>query len=268
MTGTNNAVTNALDVLDLLGRAEQGLRLKDIATQLELPESTTHRLLASLMSRGYVEQRAEHGTYLLGWKVVVLANALGRDARLVQMMRPYLERLVHELGHTINLAVISNEQVMYLDCQTPKRSLALYVAPGLTLPVHATSLGKTMLAYQSAPERDRLLARLTLAPLTPNTITSRDALIDALDSIRRNGFALDRGELRPDVSCVAAPLLDSEGIALAAISVTAPNSNLPANWDTTFPPVMVALAREASSELFGATFPNRAPEKEVGLAGT
>ena len=97
MAGTNNAVTKALEMLDLLGGADQGLRLKAIAQQLGLPESTAHRLLASLVESGFVEQRDEHGEYSLGWKIVVLANAMGRDSRLVQMVRPYLEELVHRL---------------------------------------------------------------------------------------------------------------------------------------------------------------------------
>lgn len=253
MAPTTNAVTNALDLLDLLGRAEEGLRLKDIATRLELPESTTHRLLASLLSRGYVEQQADYGVYRLGWKIVVLANALGRDTRLVQMIRPYLERLAQELGQTVNLAVLSNDQVMYLDCQTPRHSLALYVAPGLTLPAHATSLGKTMLAFHPPEEQQTLIDRLTLEPITPQTLTSKEELLTALTEIRQRGFAYDRGELRQDVSCVAAPILDREGRVLAAISVTAPSSSLPADWEESFPAAVTAVAREASAKLFGAS---------------
>lgn len=257
MTGVNQSVTNALDVLDLLGGAQQGLRLKDIAARLDLPESTTHRLLASLSARGFVEQRADSGIYVLGWKFVVLANALGTDARLAQMIHPYLDRLVHELGQTANLAVISNGMVMYLDSQSPRQALAVHAAPGLTLPIHSTSLGKVMLAFMPAGERESLLDRLTLNAVTPQTITSRAVLTDALDSIRTDGFALDRGEMRPDVSCVAAPLRDASGRARAAISVSAPTANLPADWAEHFPAVISAIANEASEMLFGATATSR-----------
>ena len=252
MAGTNNAVTKALEMLDLLGGADQGLRLKAIAQQLGLPESTAHRLLASLVESGFVEQRDEHGEYSLGWKIVVLANAMGRDSRLVQMVRPYLEELVRQLGHTANLAVLSNLEAMYLDCQTPRRSMALYVASGLTLPVYATSLGKSMLTFQDEDVRDTLIDRLTFTPLTPNTVRSRSELMAALEEIRRHGYAIDRGELRPDVCCVAAPLLDSRQRAIAAISVTAPEADLPSDWDTTYPLIVAATARAASEQLFGA----------------
>lgn len=256
MAGTNNAVTRALEILELLGGADQGLRLKAIAQQLDIPESTAHRLLASLVESGFAEQRDDYGEYSLGWKIVVLANAMGRDARLVQMVRPYLEELVRQLGFTANLAVLSNLEVMYLDCQTPRRSMALYVASGLTLPAHATSLGKSLLAFQDADTRDALLDRLTLTPLTPSTVKTQQELVAALDEIRQQGYALDRGELRPDVSCVAAPLLDSRGHAIAAISITAPESDLPTDWDSIFPEIVAATARAASAQLFGAPVPD------------
>jgi IclR family acetate operon transcriptional repressor len=255
----------ALDVLDLLGQAEQGVRLKDIAIQLDLPESTAHRLLASLADRGYVQQHAEHGTYTLGWKLAVLARSLGSDARLVQNMRPYLDQLVRQLGQTINLAVLSNDRVMYLDCQTPSLSLALYVAPGMTLPVHATSLGKNLLANLPETEREGLLDRIVLAPLTPHTVTDKDRFRALLDQVREQGYALDLGELKPNVCCVAAPFLDDSGRARAAISMTAPRAELPDDWEETFPAVITGVAREASRLLFNASLPVEETRTAAGV---
>lgn len=252
MAGTNLSVTKALDVLDLLGRSGHGLRLKDIAAELGLPESTTHRLLASLAARGYVQQREDNGSYMLGWKIVVLADSLGSDARLIQTMRPLLDRLVRQLGQTVNLAVRSGNQVMYLDCQTPSGHLALFVPAGLTLPVHATSLGKALLAHIPDDELEAILAGLTLEPLTPHTITSKERLIEALADVRRRGYAVDHGEVRADVNCLAAPVLDGNGRAVAAISMTARGVDLPVDWEQTFPPLVMAVAREASETFFGA----------------
>jgi DNA-binding IclR family transcriptional regulator len=250
MAGTNLTVTKALDVLDLLGQAREAMRLKDIALRLDLPESTTHRLLASLAERGYVQRRADHGTYLLGWKIVIHARSLASDARLLQNMQPFLIQLTRQLGQTSNLAVLSNDQVMYLDCQTPSDSLAVYMAPGLTLPAHATSLGKSIMAYLPENELNDLLQRLDMKPLTPATITDRDILRASLQHVREQGYAIDHGELKPDVSCIAAPLLDDSGQARAAISMTAPSAQLPAEWEVTFPAVLTGVAKEASRKLF------------------
>jgi IclR family acetate operon transcriptional repressor len=82
MSGKTSTLLNALDILELLGRAPQLLQLKDIALQLDLPESTTHRLLASMVEKGYVRQRGRNGAYGLGWKVVTLARSFGSGARI------------------------------------------------------------------------------------------------------------------------------------------------------------------------------------------
>jgi IclR family acetate operon transcriptional repressor len=251
VAGSNSAVTNALDILDLLGQSVHGLRLKDIAARLDLPESTAHRLLAGLVSRGYVQQHDDQ-SYELGWKIVVLADALGSDARLVQAMRPSLQKLVRELGQTINLAVLSNDQVMYLACQTPVSSLSLYVTPGLTLPVHATSLGKVLLAFSPPDETETVLSRLDYKPLTAQTIADAAGLRAALERVREQGYALDLGELRPDVSCIAVPVRDASGRVRAAISMTAPAAELPADWQTSFPNRLMSAAAEASARFFGS----------------
>src|SRR5579864_9232146 len=122
LSGVNNAVLKALDILDLLGRAPERLRLMDIALQLDLPESTTHRLLASMAEKGYVQQREHNGPYSLGWKIVTLARSLGTELRLVQDVRPYLEQLLHEVRQTVNLGVLNELQVAYLDCLTPNNA--------------------------------------------------------------------------------------------------------------------------------------------------
>lgn len=255
MAGINVSVAKALDMLDLLGQAEAGLRLKDIAERLDLPESTAHRLLASLAARDFVRQQEDHGTYTLGWQIAVLARALGSEARLAQEMRPYLEELTRRLGQTINLGVLGNDAVVYLDCQIPSQSMALYTAPGATIPVHASAMGKVLLAWMPAEEREALLARLPLAPITPHTLASRDALRDVLAGIRDRGFAFDLGEFKPDVSCLAAPVLNDRGRAVAAVSMTAPATSLPPDWQERYPPRLLAVTREAAATLFGAARP-------------
>lgn len=253
MAGINLSVAKALDVLDLLGQAERGLRLKDIASHLELPESTTHRLLASLAARDFVQQQEDHGTYTLGWKIAILARSLGSEARLAQGMRPYLEELTRRFHQTINLGVLSNDRVVYLDCQIPSQSMALYTAPGATIPVHASAMGKVLLAHLPAADLAAYLDRLTFAPITPHTLTSREAILAVLPEIRERGYALDLGEFKAEVSCLAAPVLNDRGRAVAAVSMTAPVADLPADWQTVYPPQLLTVTGEASTALFGAS---------------
>ncbi len=251
MSDTNGSVTKALDALDLLGRAGQAVRLKDLALQLDWPESSTHRLLASLASRGYVRQQGPGGAYHLGWKVVVLARSLGVEARLAQGLRPYLQKLVRQVDRTVNLAVLNDLQVMYLDCVTPNQRMTLYVAPGATLPASGTALGKALLAYLPSDQLESVLSRLHLERFTPRTITSIGEFRRALNNVRQHGYAVDNRELKPDVMCLAAPIVDASGIAVAAVSVTTPVAELPANWEQDTAPLILTVAREAARDLYG-----------------
>jgi IclR family KDG regulon transcriptional repressor len=252
MAGINNAVLNALDILDLLGRTPERLRLMDMAHQLGLPESTTHRLLASLAAKGYIQQPEPNGPYALGWKIVTLARSLNTQMRLVQNLRPYLDQVVHQVHQTVNLGVLNDLQVMYLDCLTPNHAVSLYTPPGLLVPAYATSLGKALLAHLPESDLEIALARVPLEPLTPDTITSPAKLKAALDEVRRRGYAVDRGEFHSDVHCIAAPIKEPDGHAVAAISVTARAANLPARWEEHTAAVLVACAEEAAGHLFGA----------------
>ena len=251
MTAINNAVLNALDILDLLGRSPEGLRLTDIALELGLPESTTHRLLASMAEKGYVQQPESSGRYALGWKVVTLARTLTSELRLVQDVRPYLERLLREVRQTVNLGVLNDLQVTYLDCLIPNHAVSLYTPPGLLVPAYATSLGKALLAHLPGAQLDYALARLQLEPLTSRTITTRAGLKAALDEVRSKGYAVDRGELHRDVHCIAAPIKEPGGQPIAAISVTARAAELPAHWEEQTATVLVACTQEAAHHLFG-----------------
>jgi DNA-binding IclR family transcriptional regulator len=247
----NNAVLNALDILDLLGRTSEGLRLTDIALELRLPESTIHRLLASMAEKGYVQQHESNGPYALGWKVVTLSRGLTTEARLAHDLRPYLEKILREVRQTVNLGVLNDLQVAYLDCLTPNHTVSLYTPPGLLVPAYATSLGKALLAYLPTPQLEYALSRLQLKPLTPRTITSKAEFKSALEEVRTKGYAADSGELHRDVHCVAAPIMDPNGYAIAAISVTARAADLPARWEKLTASVLVACTREAAQRLFG-----------------
>ena len=247
----NSGVLNALDILDLLGRASGPLRLMDIAYQVDLPESTTYRLLASMAEKGYVQHRDRNGPYTLGWKIVTLARSFTEGLRLVQDVRPYLEQLRREVQQTVNLGVLNGLQVVYLDCLTPNHALALYTPPGFLVPAHVTALGKALLAHLPPIELEATLPQLQLEPLNPNSITSPARLKLVLEAVREQGYAVDRGELHRDVYCVAAPIVEPTGRIIAAISVTARATDLAADWEEQIAALVMKAAGEAMRSLFG-----------------
>jgi DNA-binding IclR family transcriptional regulator len=247
---TNAAVLKALDILDLLGQSAQPLALREIAQLLAQPESTTHRLLASLAARGYVRQTGQ-GTYFLGWKLVTLAQALGDLSRLPQLLRPQLQDLVRQVGHAVNLAVLNQQLLIYLDCQTPLEGLSVYTAPGSTAPVHATAAGKVLLAHLPESERNALCNQLTLSRYTARTLTTLTDLQLELAEIQARGYALDREEYFEGVTCIAAPLLDSRKRAIATISLTMHAADLPADWETQYAPRLRTTCQAIAKQLYG-----------------
>jgi IclR family transcriptional regulator, acetate operon repressor len=247
MEGTNTAVLRALAILDYLSTSQEGLRLKDVASVLRLPESTAHRLLNSLATRGYVQQSPRDQRYRIGWKAVTLARAVDREVRLVENIHPYLEQLAKKTGFTANLAVLQQDQVLYLDCVVPPQSIiALYTTPGSFVPAHATSLGKVLLAGLAPDALESALTHLSFAPFTSSTVVDASEFRASLATIQTQGYAVDHGEYVPDVNCAAAPVTYASGEVVAAISVTARAAEFPVEQESKTVSVLLEAVREAS----------------------
>lgn len=253
MNETNQAVVNALAILDLLGARKTAQRLMDIALAVDIPTSTTHRLLASLAAKDYVQQDSHDQTYRLGWKVAMLARAFDDGIWLIQSVRPYLQQLVRQVGRSANLAVLQGDHVVPLDCILPEQAgVALYTWPGTAFPPHATALGKILLAGLTPTTLEDWLAKTALTGYTPSTITDCIALQRVLSEARERGFVVNRGEFIPEERCVAAPIKDADGATIAAISITARTSELTSELEPAVIAAVTSTARRISDALFGS----------------
>lgn len=251
MSKVNTAVIKALEVLDLLGQSDEPLHLKAIAQTLDYPESTVHRLLASLAAKGYVRQSYYNGRYHLGWKLVTLAQTLGSFGQLTKTLRPHLQDLLRQIDQTINLGALNDLAVIYLDSFSPPNRLAMYNPPGSLAPIHATAIGKVQLAFLPESELDALLPRLSFESYTPNTITSIPELRAELERIRECGYALDREEYFENTQCIATPIKDAQGKPIAGVSVTTLITDLPADWEEQYASVMLAACERMEHQLDG-----------------
>jgi DNA-binding IclR family transcriptional regulator len=208
-----------LSVLELLGAAEGGLPVSEVAQRLKLPMGTTHRLLQTLMRAGYVEQDPQTRRYELGLKVLELRGATGGAMRIAAEARPFLRDLMLRTGLRAHLAMYRGGGVVYIDRVDNSASLNQFVPLGRRAHAHATGLGKALLAHASEEEVAAYLARHELKKFTSTTLTDAAALREELRDIRQRGFAIDRGESQPDTRCIAAPIFDYTGRAIAAVSV-------------------------------------------------
>jgi IclR family acetate operon transcriptional repressor len=210
------SVARSLEILETLAGAQE-LGLAEIAARTGLRPSTAHRLLGTLVARGYAV-RGAGGRYRLGHRLTELAGAAGeRTDRLRALARPHLANVQRDTGETANLSVLVAPDSVYIDQVDGNRAMRMLARIGAAVPAHASAAGKAMLAY--APPGS---VHEPLAALTANTITSLASLERELEDVRARGYAVDDEEHEPGVGCVAAPVLDNRRAALAALSVSAP----------------------------------------------
>lgn len=234
-----------LAVLELLGTAEGGYSVSEAAQRLELPMGTTHRLLQTLMQVGYVEQDPRTRRYELGLKILELRGATVATMRIAADARPLLRDLMMRTGLRAHLAVYRGGGVIYIDRVDNPSTLDQFIPIGRKAPAHATGLGKALLAHVPDDEVAAFLARQSLPGFTSSTITDTGKLLSELASIRQQGFALDRGESAENTCCVAVPVVDYTGRAIAAVSVAGTRDEVAPRL-AELPRIVIEIARDLS----------------------
>ena len=198
------AISRSFDVLEALAPVND-LGLVELAGCTGLHPSTVHRLLQTLIARGYVTQDPRSRRYLLTYKVSELSDAVTkRHQHLRVAARPHLEMVVKLTGESANLSVLEPPNLVYVDQVEGSRSVRMFARRGAAVPAHATAAGKAMLAW-AEPE---VVARLaeSLVQLTPHTVSTHEALRRELARVRASGYAIDKEEQEVGVGCVAAPI--------------------------------------------------------------
>ncbi len=219
------AVDRALRILETTAAAGTPLSLAEMSQRVGLHVSTTHRLLATMRARGFIERDAESGRYRIGVQAFRVGSAFAEDTDLRPRLHPMLTRLAARSGETANLVIRRGLEAVYIDHVIGTQVAKLFTEIGQRVPLHCTAVGKVLLA--SGPGEDGDLVRgLTLAAWTIHTITSRRALQRELATIRAAGYAIDREEHELGVGCVAAPVRDATGAVVAAIGISGPSGRV------------------------------------------
>lgn len=202
------------------------MSLGEISAEVELTRSTVHRLLATLISRGFARQDPVTGHYSLGYKSLEVGTSCLTSLDIRTIARPHLRALARESGETANLALLDELDVVYIDQVEAESIIKMRARLGSRGPAHCTGSGKVLLAYAPPEELNRLLSNRVLKRYTTRTITDPVRLRQELERIRKDRFALDFGEMEPAVRCAAAPVRDHEGQVVCAVSVSGPSSRI------------------------------------------
>ena len=241
------SVTRALAILTGFGGTSDDLRLSDIARTAGLSPSTTHRLLTALVDEGFLVQDPASERYRLGPTVLVLGQRAAEQAGF-ERARPVLAALAERTGESVSLAVPAGRQVVVVMLIPSKHPLRFDHGVGSAIAIHASAMGKALLAFGSDDAVAEVFASGSPERFTERTIVSAKRLGSDLAAIRQRGWAVNDEERYDGVTGVAAPVLGAEGLARAAIGVQGPTARLLAIGVD----ALGALVRAAADELAGA----------------
>jgi DNA-binding IclR family transcriptional regulator len=221
------AVDRALDILEAFNYHDEELGVTELSTKLNLHKNNVFRLLASLETRGYIEQDKKTGNYRLGLKTFEVANVFLHHLGLRRQARPILEELVSKCNETAYLAVTDGPDVVYVLMHETSHTVRVIPRLGHRLPAYCTASGKVQLAFESEDRLTRLFTDYPLRKLTENTITDLDRLREHLAEVSQQGYAVDNEELEYGVRCLAAPVRDYSHRVVAGVGLSGPVSRFP-----------------------------------------
>jgi IclR family transcriptional regulator, KDG regulon repressor len=221
------SVQRAIDILNLFDSQTPELGTTEIARSLSLHKSTTASLIYTLEANGMLAQNPATRKYHLGLKLVERAFAMLDQVEVRQIAYPHLQALRDQWNETVNLAVLDGSDVVYIERMLGTKALGMRSEVGRRAPAHSTSLGKAMLSCLSNPQIEKFIDEYGLRKVTEKTITIAQNFLYDLDKVRECGYAIDDEENEIGGRCIAVPVFDHTGQAVAAISISAPTARLP-----------------------------------------
>lgn len=225
------SVDNVLRLLLMVSRQKQ-VRVSEVSAELGTAVSTAHRLLAMLAHHGFVVQDPDSKAYKPGHVLLLIGLSAVNNLDVRTLIHPFIEELRDETGETSHIGILQGNEIMYIDCVESPQTLRVTSRVGTLRWAHCTSVGKAWLACESDDFLRGLYPSPRLPALTPDSITSRAALLSELAEVRRRGYAQNRGESEVGVGSVSAAVCDHHGRPVASISVSAPLPRMTTErWD-------------------------------------
>jgi DNA-binding IclR family transcriptional regulator len=241
----SQSLDRGLLILQRLAGAE--MSLDELSGNLGVHKTTVLRLLRTLESHRMVQRDARHH-YRLGSGIFQLAQQALDERDIRQVAAPQLRKLNEQHGHTVHLAAYEAGQVVYVDKYDGRHAVRMYSRIGNIAPLHCTAVAKVLLAGLPDAELRTIIERIEFTPYTANTITDADAFLRELAQVSEQGWAADRAEHEDFINCVAAPIRDASGRAIAAVSMSVPQLVLARDDVLALAPDVVKATEAISAE--------------------
>jgi IclR family acetate operon transcriptional repressor len=243
--GGVQSLERAFAILEAIADAGGVCGLSQLAAYADLPPTTIHRLVRTLVDLGYLRQEPSR-QYSLGPGLMRLVDATTK--RIATLAYPHMSSVVQELGESANLAVLEGDDIIYVAYVQPSQNLMQVVTEvGRRVHPHATALGKAILASRPEAEVRELLKRTGMPRYTANTLTTPEMMLADLVSVRERGYALEEGEQEMGVRCVAVTVPDAP--RPLALSVSGPATRMTDEMITRAAPVLARATQDIGNEL-------------------
>ncbi len=251
-TGTVRALDRGLQLLRLLAR-ENRIALTGLAMQAGMPPSTAHRLLTTLQRHRFAEFDEDAQEWMIGVEAFRAGSGFLKRIDLVEASRDIMQRLMSETGETANLAIPDDGDMVFVSQVETPNPIRAFFRPGARSPMHACGAGKALLAQFAPRDIKKILLRKGLPEFTPGTITKPDRLFAELDTVRTRGWAFDDEERYAGMRCIAAPVFNAYGDAVAGISVSGPTARFTAQGISLFSAAVRRAAADLTERIGGST---------------
>jgi DNA-binding IclR family transcriptional regulator len=237
---TNKSLGKAVRMLKLFSAQEPRLSLAEISLRLDMPKSTTHAILRSLVAEGLIEKVGGEA-YALGTAILALSQSVRVNVEIRDRAAPHVRALADLAGESVYLTLREGDRILYIYAVESSRRLIARTAVGDRMPMHCTGVGKAILGHLPEAEARGILERAGMPRVTPNTITDMEELMEELRAIHERGYSYDDSENEVGNYCVGAPIFGAQGQVIGGCSIAG-----------TDPQIIGARAGELSRALISA----------------
>lgn len=221
-----HSIERALKLLEALPEYTDGIQITRLSDKVGLSKSTVHRFLATLINIHYVIKNQESVKYKLGYSLLFLSRNIMKNIVIISITKPLLEDLVEKVKETIHLRINDMGEVLLVDKIESSQTSRMFYKIRNRASMYCTGVGKVLLSSTNQEQFDKLADNTNFIVKTPSTITSKEQLSIELELIRNQGFGLDNVKHKEGISCIAAPIFDSEGKVIVSFSIAGPSNRI------------------------------------------
>lgn len=246
---TIGSVIKAVEIINYIAESDQEMGATEISEGLGYGVSATYHLLNTLKESNFITQNERSKKYQLSLKLWQLGMKAFSQNNLGTALRQFLTKLKKETGETSNLTVLDRKSIVYIAQEESDKLIKMFTKTGATAPLHCTASGKIFLAYMDDVKREEILKDYIMTRFTKNTITTKKQLLLELREIKNKGYGFDIEERDEDVSCIAAPIFDTNGEVLACISISGPHTRFTKVNKDRWIEIILQVSKDASGFL-------------------